>query len=139
MFVGLGEGIWVNKDFWDYLWENTMREVIKKRTKKIGLEIIMLVDELPNKPSGWVIGRQIVRSGTSVGANYRSACRAKSNADFINKLKIVEEEADETIYWLEILEESGMLKTERINPIKVECNEILSIIVASLNTLKQKQ
>ncbi len=115
-----------------------MREEIKLRTKRIGLDIIMLIDELPSKPSSWAIAKQIVRSATSVGANYRAACRAKSEADYINKLKIVEEEADETIYWLEIIEEGKMLPTERILLIKKETNEILSIIVATIKTMKNK-
>ena len=115
-----------------------MQEQIKKRTKCIGLEVIKLIDELPNKPSGWVIAKQIVRSSTSIGANYRAACRAKSIPDFINKLKIVEEETDETLYWLEILEESSMLPAKRIVQIKKEINEILSIVVASIKQLKQK-
>jgi four helix bundle protein len=72
-----------------------MKEELKRRTKKIGLKVIALIDHLPNKPSGWAIAKQIVRSATSIGANYRAACRAKSTADFIYKLKIVEEEADE--------------------------------------------
>ena len=116
-----------------------MQEIIKKRTKQIGLEIIKLVDELPNKPSAWEISRQIIRSSTSVGANYRASCRAKSTPDFINKLKIVEEEADETMYWLEILEESKLIESSRVEPIKKETDEILSIIVASLKTLRDKE
>jgi four helix bundle protein len=111
-----------------------MKEEIKLRTKKIGLEVILLIDELPNKPSGLAIARQIVKSATSIGANYRAACRAKSDADFINKLKIVELETDENIYWLEIIEES----LEKIRSIKKETNEILSIIVASLKTMRNK-
>lgn len=67
-----------------------MKTELLNRTKKLGIEIIYLVDELPNKPSGWAISKQIIRSATSVGANYRAACLAKSKADFINKLKIVE-------------------------------------------------
>jgi four helix bundle protein len=89
-----------------------MQEIIKRRTKQIGLEIIKLIEELPAKPSSWVISKQIIRSSTSVGANYRASCRAKSTSDFINKLKIVEEEADETIYWLEILEESKLVESD---------------------------
>ena len=116
-----------------------MQEIIKRRTKQIGLEIIKLVDELPNKPSAWEISRQIIRSSTSVGANYRASCRAKSTPDFINKLKIVEEEADETIYWLEILEESKFIESSRVEPIKKETDEIISIIVASLKTLRDKE
>ena len=115
-----------------------MQEKLKLRTKQIGLEIIKLIDELPSKPSAWAIAKQIVRSSTSVGANYRAACRAKSTADFINKLKIVEEEADETQYWLEILEESGLVQSDRIELIKKELNEILSIVVSSIKTLKSK-
>jgi four helix bundle protein len=116
-----------------------MKEQIQKRTKQIGLEVIKLIDELPNKPSGWAIAKQIVRSATSVGANYRAACRAKSTADFINKLKIVEEEADETHYWLEVLEESNLLDVQRTENIKKEVNEIVSIIVASIKTMRAKQ
>lgn len=113
-----------------------MQEQIKKRTKQIGLEIIKLIDELPNKPSAWAIAKQVVRSSTSVGANYRAACRAKSTADFINKLKIVEEEADETQYWLEVLEESNLINSIRIETIKKEVNEIVSIVVASIKTAR---
>ncbi|MFY8109610.1 MAG: four helix bundle protein [Bacteroidia bacterium] len=115
-----------------------MQEQIKNRTKKVGLEVIKLIDELPNNASSWAIAKQIVRSSTSIGANYRAACRAKSTADFINKLKIVEEEADETQYWLEILEESGLVQSDRIEFIKREVNELLSIVVSSIKTLKSK-
>jgi len=94
------------------------------------------IDELPNKPSAWAIAKQVVRSSTSVGANYRAACRAKSTADFINKLKIVEEEADETQYWLEVLEESNLINSIRIETIKKEVNEIVSIVVASIKTAR---
>lgn len=115
-----------------------MKEEIKKRTKSIGLEIIKLIDDLPNKTSSRAIASQIVRSATSIGANYRAACRAKSDADFINKLKIVEEETDETIYWLEILEESGLVTFEKLHALKNETNEILSIVVASINTVRNR-
>jgi four helix bundle protein len=115
-----------------------MQELIKKRTKQIGLEVIKLVDELPSKTSTWEISKQIIRCSTSIGANYRSSCRAKSAPDFINKLKIVEEEADETLYWLEIIQDSGLISPERINPIRKETDEIISIIVASLKTLRSK-
>ena len=114
-----------------------MQEQIKYRTKQIGLKIIKLVDDLPNKPSALAISRQIIRSSTSIGANYRAACRAKSKPDFINKLKIVEEETDETIYWLEILEEGSLIKKEKISDLIKETHEILSIIVASINTTKK--
>lgn len=112
---------------------------IKRRTKRIGLQVIELIDELPNKPSAWVISKQIVRSSTSIGANYRSACRAKSTPDFANKLKIVEEEADETLYWLEVLEESQLIKSEDVEWLKKEVNEIIAIIVASLRTIRNNK
>jgi four helix bundle protein len=115
-----------------------MQEIIKKRTKQIGLEVIKLVDELPQKTSTWEISKQIIRCSTSIGANYRASCRAKSSPDFINKLKIVEEETDETLYWLEIIENSGLATQKRVSPIIVETNEILSIIVATLKTLRSK-
>ena len=98
-----------------------------------------MVDELPNKPSAWAIAKQIIRSSTSIGANYRAARRAKSTADFINKLKIMEKEADETQYWLEILEESNLINTERIETRKKEVNEIVSIVVASIKTAKENE
>lgn len=116
-----------------------MENEIKNRTKKISLEIIKIVRELPSDPINWTITKQLIRSGTSVGANYRAACRAKSGPDFINKLKIVEEEADESLYWIEILEESDMIKSEKLISTKKELNEIISIIVASIKTLKQRQ
>jgi len=115
-----------------------MREEVKRRTKRVGLEVIKLIDELPNKPSARAIGNQIVRSSTSIGANYRAACRAKSTPDFVNKLKIVEEETDETIFWIEMLIESGLVSQERLSGLLSETNEILSIIVASINTIKNK-
>ena len=115
-----------------------MQEQIKKQTKQIGLEVIKLIDDLPNKTSAWAIAKQIIRSSTSIGANYRAACRAKSTADFIYKLKIVEEEADETCYWLEVLEESGLIASSRTTVIKKEVNEIIAIVVASIKTTRGK-
>ncbi|MBL7830795.1 MAG: four helix bundle protein [Saprospiraceae bacterium] len=92
------------------------------------------MDDLPNKPSVWVLTKQIIRSSTSIGANYRAAFRAKSDADFVYKLKIVEEETDETIYWLEVLEESKLVDNQKIQLLKQECEEILSIVVATIKT-----
>jgi four helix bundle protein len=111
-----------------------LREVLKLRAKQIGLEVIKLMDDLPNKPSVWVLTKQIIRSSTSIGANYRAAFRAKSDADFVYKLKIVEEETDETIYWLEVLEESKLVDNQKIQLLKQECEEILSIVVATIKT-----
>ena len=117
---------------------NVMTEQLKNRTKKVGLEIIRLIDLLPQKTSSQAISKQIIRSATSIGANYRAACRAKSIPDFLNKLKIVEEETDETLYWLEIIEEAKLLPLESLRTVKTEINEILSIIVASIKTTKSK-
>lgn len=113
-----------------------MKEDLLFRTKALGIRIITLADRLPNKPSGWAISKQIIRSGTSVGANYRATRRAKSKPDFINKFKIAEEECDETIFWFEIIEESNMVDREHLVEIKKEANELLSIFVASIKTLK---
>ena len=115
-----------------------MQEQIKYRTKLIGIKVIQLIDKLPSRPSAMAVARQIVRSSTSIGANYRAACRAKSIPDFINKLKIVEEETDETLYWLEILEESSLVQKNVISDLVKETNEILSIVVASITTTKKK-
>lgn len=116
-----------------------MKDEIKRRTKSIGVQIIQLIDYLPNKPSAWELSRQITRSSTSVGANYRAACRAKSTADYLYKLKIVEEEADETLYWIEVLVESKLLPSEITVSLQNELNEIISIIVATIKTLRNKK
>lgn len=115
-----------------------MKEELLFRTKKVGLDVIQLIDELPNKTSSWAISKQIVRSSTSVGANYRAACRAKSTADFIHKLKIVEEETDETSFWIEMLEDSKLVRSERTKDLKTEVNEILAIMVQSIKTMRSK-
>ncbi|MEK7724551.1 MAG: four helix bundle protein [Acidobacteriota bacterium] len=114
-------------------------EEMKARTKQFALRIIKLVESLPNTKTGNVIGNQLLRSGTSVGANYRAACRAKSTADFINKLAIVEEEADESIYWIEMLVESNQIKPNLVENLLNETNEILSIIVSAIKTSKEKR
>jgi len=98
-----------------------------------------LVEGLPETNAGRVIGRQLLRSATSVGANYRAACRAKSTADFIAKLAIVEEEADESMYWMELLIESGQVKENLLTDLLDECNQIVSIIVSSIKTSKQRR
>ncbi len=109
-------------------------EAMKKRTRDFALKIIALVEKLPPCPTTDIIGRQLLKSGTSPGANYRAACRAKSKADFVNKLKIVEEETDESIYWMDLLVEAGFLKKQdAADPIE-EADEILSIIVSSIKT-----
>ena len=107
------------------------------KTKRLGLHVIRFVETLPQNYTSRVIINQILRRALSVGANYRAVCRAKSDKDFINKMKIVEEECDETIYWLEIIEESGLAKIEVITPLKREAKEILAMIVASINTMSK--
>ena len=111
---------------------------LKKRLKIFALRIIKLSESLPNNITGRTIGNQIIRSGTSPGANYRSACLGKSDKDFLNKLKMVEEELDETLYWLELLVESGLIKENLIDDLMKENLELLKIIVSSITTMKKK-
>jgi four helix bundle protein len=116
-----------------------LKEQIKDRTKKIGLDVIKMVGDMPaGNIALRAVSAQIVRCATSIGANYRAACRAKSDADFLNKLKIVEEETDETLYWLEILEDGNFVGSKILDELKKETNEILSIIVASIRTVKNR-
>jgi four helix bundle protein len=100
---------------------------LEKRTLKFGIEIIRLSTTLPNTPEARVIKNQITKSGTSIGANYREANRARSKADFMNKIKICESETSETQYWLEIIVESNFATQENIKQIKSECSELLAI------------
>jgi four helix bundle protein len=110
---------------------------LKQRTKKFALDVIKMVDSLPKTAIAQVIGKQLLRSGTSVGANYRAACRARSAADFIAKMGIVEEEADESIYWMELLLESGIRSQDKIDPLKGEAGELLAITVSSIKTARK--
>ena len=107
---------------------------MKQRTKQFALDVLQLVSLLPRTIEGRIIANQLGRSGTSVGANYRAACRAKSKADFVSKLAIVEEESDESCYWLELIRDGNMLSKDQIDPILTEANEITAIIVASRKT-----
>ena len=109
------------------------------RTKKFALEIIRFVELLPNNRVGWTFTDQIIRSSTSVAANYRAVCRSKSDRDFINKIGTVIEEADETLFWLEMIEESEILKQEsKILSLKQEANELTAIFVSSIKTIKNR-
>lgn len=108
------------------------QQEMKRRTKDFAVRVIKLADALPNKKVCWDLGRQLLRSGTSVGANYRAACRARSNAEFRAKLGIVEEEADETLYWMELLIESGVVKASRLEQLMTEAEEILRIVVSAI-------
>jgi four helix bundle protein len=112
--------------------------LFKKRTKQLALSFIKIVEALPKNRTADVIGRQLIRSGTSVGANYRAACRGKSTADVIAKLRIVEEEADESAYWMELLIESGLLAEARVSELLQETNEIIAMTVASIRTIQRR-
>ena len=114
-------------------------QAFKQRTEKLALRVIELVEVLPKSRTADVIGRQLVRCGTSVGANYRSACRGKSTADVLAKLAIVEEEADETIYWLELLIEANIKSASDIEDLLKETNEIVAMTVASIKTLRTRK
>jgi four helix bundle protein len=118
---------------------NTKHDNLKDRTKKFALRIIRLVEALPKGKATDVIGKQLLRSGTSVGANYRAACRAKSTADFISKMGIVEEEADESIFWMELLIDSKLVAKERLLDLMEEAGEIVSIIVASIKPARRRK
>jgi four helix bundle protein len=109
---------------------------LKKRTKAFALRVLKLVDALPKTTASRALASQIVRSGTSIAANYRAACRAKSTADFIAKMTIVEEEADETLFWLELLEESELVPAAKLTAIKREADELIAITVASIKTAR---
>ncbi|MEH2305612.1 four helix bundle protein [Nostoc sp.] len=113
-------------------------EDFKRRTKQLALRVIRLVEALPQSRTAEVIGKQLIRSATSVGANYRSACRGKSTADVIAKLSLVEEEADESLYWMELIVEVGLLPLEKVSNLMSENTEILAMTVASIKTLRSK-
>src|SRR5512140_392838 len=110
--------------------------IFKQRTKKFALDTIALIGKLPHTSAADVIGRQLLRSATSIGANYRAACRAKSPADMLNKLKIVEEEGDESDYWLELLCDAGVASAAAIEPLRQECGELVAMTVASIKTIR---
>lgn len=112
-------------------------ENLRKRTKQFALAVVRLVESLPPGRVTSVLGTQLLRAGTSVGANYRAACRAKSTADFISKMGTVEEESDETAYWIELLMDSGKLPLSAGNPLLGEADELTAIAVASINTARK--
>jgi four helix bundle protein len=107
---------------------------MKNRTKQFALRVLKMADALPTNRSGNVIANQIVRCSTSVAANYRALCRAKSRADFINKTSIVEEEADESGFWLELVVDTGLMTAARVKPLLDEASEITAMLVASRKT-----
>jgi four helix bundle protein len=111
----------------------------RRRTKGFALRVMRFVESMPPSMTGDVVCRQLLRSATSVGANYRAAARAKSRADFVAKMAIVEEECDESLYWLELLVDSGHIDVSRLKDLMDEGNEILSLVVASIKTARSRK
>jgi four helix bundle protein len=114
-------------------------EELKRRTKQFGLRVLRLIDRLPVRAAGRIASNQLGRSGTSVGANYRSACKSRSRAEFISKIGVVEEEADESAFWLEIIIEGGLLPERKVRPLLDEANELVAIMGASRLTAAGKR
>src|SRR5437660_9535371 len=112
-------------------------EEMKKRTKEFAKRVIGLCRRLPRTEEGRLIRNQLFRAGTAVGANYRAACRGRSKADFVSKLGLVLEEADESLYWMEIIVETNIMKMVRLASLMAEVNELIAIFVSSLNTAKR--
>ena len=111
---------------------------LRTRTKNFALRIIRLYTSLPKTTQAQILGKQVLRSGTSVGAHYREACRAKSDADFVSKMEGALQELDETAYWLELLVESGIVKAARLKPLMQETDELIAIFVTIVNKVKNK-
>jgi four helix bundle protein len=111
-------------------------EELKTRTKQFGLRLIKLVESLPSTSTARTIGNQLLRSGVSVGANYRAACRGKSKADFIAKAGISLEEADECLYWMEILQEANIVPADKLKDLMKEADELVAIFTASIKTAR---
>ena len=112
------------------------REEMKARTKTYAKRIVKVCEALPDNWVARTLGKQLLRSGTSVEANYRAVCRAKSTADFLNKLRIVEEECDESLFWMELLVECDLVRGARLGSLMQEANELLSITVAAARTTR---
>ena len=110
-----------------------------KRTMLFGLRIVRLVEKLPRSQTASVIGNQLLRAGTSVGANYRSALRGKSRADFIAKMGIVEEECDEALYWMQMLVEADVIRASRLTELMNEADQIIAIVVSSIKTARARK
>ncbi len=120
---------------------NTLQHAkqLQDRTKKFAVRIIKAFARLPKEEPTRIIGRQFLRSGTSVAANYRASCRARSGADFISKMSVVAEETDETLFWFELLVDAGLINAEVIQSLTSECEELLRIFSASLATAKRNR
>ena len=116
----------------------TERELLQ-RTKQFALRIFKLIDALPRTIQGRAVAAQLIRSGTSVAANYRAACRARSKPEFVAKLGVVEEEADESAFWLELIIETDLLSAAKVKPLLVEAGEIVAIMASSKKTAAKSQ
>ena len=112
---------------------------LQQRTKAFALRIVRLYKSLPSDADAQVLGKQLLRCGTSVGANYRAACHGKSTADFLAKMKICEEEADECEYWLDLLAEGGIVKHTLLEPLHQEAREFAAIMAAAARTTRLRQ
>lgn len=111
-------------------------EGLRERTKQFALRVVHMYGSLPKSPTAQVLGKQVLRSGTSVAANFREASRARSDAEFVAKLGVVEQELDETMLWFELLTEGGVVPGERMQPLYQEADELLRIVVASIKKTK---
>jgi four helix bundle protein len=111
-------------------------EELRDRTKQFAIRIVKLFRALPKTEEARVLGKQVLRSGTSVAANYRAVCRSRSRADFISKLAVVTEEADETVFWLEMLVDTGIVRKAKLEKLLMEANELIRIFGSSLHTAR---
>jgi four helix bundle protein len=111
---------------------------LQNRTKKFAVRVFKMIEKLPKSKGSEVIAYQIIKASSSVAANYRAVCRAKSKADFINKLKIVEEESDESLFWLEFIEDLGLIQKKLLRNLIQEANELVAIFTSALKTSKTK-
>jgi four helix bundle protein len=114
-------------------------DALKERTKQFAIRIVAVSRSLPRSREADVIGKQLLRSGTAVAANYRSVCRARSKAEFISKMGIVVEEADETVFWLELMGDTGLAPAAKLALLLKEANELVAICAASLRTAKHNK
>jgi four helix bundle protein len=112
---------------------------LKNRTRQFAIWVVRMFDALPHKTSAYILGKQALRAGTSVGANYRAACRARSKAEFIAKIAVVSEEADECVFWLDLLQAVGLITEAKMAPLLKEAQELSAIFTASYNTARGKE
>ncbi|MBS1657261.1 MAG: four helix bundle protein [Bacteroidetes bacterium] len=114
-------------------------EELQARCRRFAIEIILLVRKFPKTVDGYVLGRQLCKSGTAIGANYQSSRRAKSHADFVSKIKVSEEEADESVYWLDLVNETKLIESSKVSELLREAKELTAIFTAASKTAKSRQ